>query len=663
MATAAVYDPKSKAVRLPPSGPGQAPGSYSIDGTIIEMDDLGFPAGCLLCGEVVEIVVMDSNMVPIAVHGEGDDIGRAMSAGDLSREQVAERQRQQTILHHRETQALAEKHQNEKQNIAGLKGRLSPESLGPLVSEMEFTHRRELDELQARHARGQKELMDLLFESASATSSISEVSRPRENSISPDLSHEGNHQNLWGKATVAAVAANHLATPSRLEEDPKELSRQHVPAQEENIDDRAQNEAPTSSIAQAQTDRDVRRRQEIKSVMSDSSIPREEKKKKLAEIKEKYRTPESSNRRSSWNKAAVAAVAAKAIASSPKASEDTGLLAGLTNQLKSNDPNLTVINLDGFTSAKTGEWMRIFETLEYNSHLESLSVANCRLEDDDAVALVLSLVENETLKTIILGQNPGLTDGTGRALFKVLKQTNAVVKKIDLDGTSISEPMQSELQTLLDDRDDAKKLKRLQQARQKKIQELLSFSASDGCNLAMSGDEKDEGSISIASSLGTANKSKKKKSKKRTKSESTASLASNSSGVDESSASAKETNTAARNRWSAVANASAIAQGTKHKPSDGDSSYDGGSKKNTVAIKRKPTTAATKASAIAHDMAMLGGDVALGKSKKEVMEGRRLRGECINCGQRCYQRTLFKTVPLNIPGRVKEGVCLICSAV
>merc|ERR1712232_119927 len=173
--------------------------------------------------------------------------------------------------------------------------------------------------------------------------------------------------------------------------------------------------------------------------MSNSSIPREEKKKKLAEIKEKYasaQTPENSNHLSAWNKAAVGALAANSIAqqplaSSPNASEDISLIADLTNQLRSNDPSLTEINLDGFASAKTGEWMRIFESLEYNSHLASLSVANCRLEDDDAVTLVLSLVENETLKTINLGQNPGLTDGTGRALVKVLKQTNAVVKEID----------------------------------------------------------------------------------------------------------------------------------------------------------------------------------------------------------------------------------------
>lgn len=659
MATA-MYDPNSKAVRLPSIGPGQC----GIDGTIIEMDDLGFPAGSLLCGEVVEIVIMDSNtMVPIAVHnGEGENIGLTMSAGVLSREQVAERQRQQTISHYKETQALAEKHQNEKRNLAGLR-RLSPESLGPIVREMESTHRRELDDLQARHAREQNILMDLLFESASATSSISEGSRPRENSSSPDAdaSHEGRRLNLWGKTAVAAVAANNLANPS-LDEEPKELRRQLTPAHEENIDVLARNEAP--AVPQAQTTRDDRRRREIQSVMSNSSIPREEKKKKLAEIKEKYastQTPENSNHLSAWNKAAVGAIAANSIAqqrhvSSPNASEDTSLIADLTDQLRSNDPSLTVINLDGFASAKTGEWMRIFETLEYNSHLASLSVANCRLEDDDAVALVLSLVENETLKTINLGRNPGLTDGTGRALVKVLKQTNAVVKEIDLDGTSISEPVQSKLQTLLDERNDTKKLERLQQARQKKIQQLLSFNASDHYNLAIPEDEKDEGSISIGSSAGTASKIKKKKKKnrKRMKNESGASLATNSSGVDESSASGNKTNTAAKKNLKAVANAAVIAQGMMKHKSSGSVSYPSGGKKT------KPTTA-TKASAIVHDMAMLGGDVALGKSKEEVIEGRKLRGECINCGQRCYQKTLFKTVPLNIPGRVKEGVCIICN--
>ena len=675
----AVYDPKAKAVRLPPSGADQC-GSF-IDGTVIEMDDLGFPPGCLLCGEVVEIVVMDSNMVPLAVHGEGENIGRTITAGVLSREQVAERQRQQTLLHYEETQALAEKHQYEKQNIAGLKGRLSPESLDPLVSEMEFAHKRELDELQTRHARDQSEMIDLVFESASisaasisAASSTSEGSRLHENSYTPDASHddEGRRQNLWGKTAVAAVAAKNLATFS-LDEDPKELRRQPTLAQRESIDVQACIDAPTSSVAQAQTTRDNRRR-EIQSVLSDSSIPREEKQKKLAEIKAKYSTQtptsENSTSGSAWNKAAVGAIAANTIARQrlvfpAKASEDTRSIADLINQLKSNDPNLTVINLDGFESANTGKWMQMFETLEYNSHLTSLSVANCRLEDDDAVALVLALVENETLKTINLGQNLGLTDGTGRALVKVLKQSNVVVKKIDLDGTSISEPIQSKLQTLLDQRDDTKKLERLQQARQKKIQELLSFSASERFALAVPEDNMDGGSISVGSSVGTANEIEKKKDRKRMKNESTASLA--SSGGNKSSASGNKKSTAAKKNWKAVVNASAIAQGTRHKSSNCASSQNsgsaasGGNKKNAVAASAKPTSAATKASAVAREMAMLGGDVASGKTKEEVIEGRRLRGECLSCGQRCYQKTLFKTVPLNIPSKVKEGVCLNCS--
>lgn len=39
---------------------------------------------------------------------------------------------------------------------------------------------------------------------------------------------------------------------------------------------------------------------------------------------------------------------------------------------------------------------------------------------------------------------------------------------------------------------------------------------------------------------------------------------------------------------------------------------------------------------------------------------RRKRGECLNCGQMCYRKKLFKTTPLTIHGSVLNGRCLKC---
>mmetsp|Transcript_17439 Transcript_17439/g.20120 ORF Transcript_17439/g.20120 Transcript_17439/m.20120 type:complete len:895 (+) Transcript_17439:291-2975(+) len=47
-------------------------------------------------------------------------------------------------------------------------------------------------------------------------------------------------------------------------------------------------------------------------------------------------------------------------------------------------------------------------------------------------------------------------------------------------------------------------------------------------------------------------------------------------------------------------------------------------------------------------------------NKKQLEEQRRKRGECLSCGQKCFQKKLFKMVPLTIHGSAFEGRCLKC---
>lgn len=47
-------------------------------------------------------------------------------------------------------------------------------------------------------------------------------------------------------------------------------------------------------------------------------------------------------------------------------------------------------------------------------------------------------------------------------------------------------------------------------------------------------------------------------------------------------------------------------------------------------------------------------------SKTELEELRRKRGECINCGRKCFQKRLFKMIPITDHGRVLNGRCLNC---
>ena len=47
-------------------------------------------------------------------------------------------------------------------------------------------------------------------------------------------------------------------------------------------------------------------------------------------------------------------------------------------------------------------------------------------------------------------------------------------------------------------------------------------------------------------------------------------------------------------------------------------------------------------------------------SRSELEELRRKRGECITCGRKCFQKKLFKMIPITDHGRVLNGRCLNC---
>jgi hypothetical protein len=48
-------------------------------------------------------------------------------------------------------------------------------------------------------------------------------------------------------------------------------------------------------------------------------------------------------------------------------------------------------------------------------------------------------------------------------------------------------------------------------------------------------------------------------------------------------------------------------------------------------------------------------------SKRELEELRRKKGECVRCGQKCFQKKLFKMIPITDHGKVLNGRCLGCN--
>lgn len=48
-------------------------------------------------------------------------------------------------------------------------------------------------------------------------------------------------------------------------------------------------------------------------------------------------------------------------------------------------------------------------------------------------------------------------------------------------------------------------------------------------------------------------------------------------------------------------------------------------------------------------------------SRRELEEHRKKRGECIGCGRKCFQKKLFKMIPITNHGHVLNGRCLSCN--
>ena len=162
----------------------------------------------------------------------------------------------------------------------------------------------------------------------------------------------------------------------------------------------------------------------------------------------------------------------------------------LIKRMKDDDPSLTVLKLDGRKKIKPDDWEAFFESIEENTTLTHLSVSRCDLTDEIAVALVLALVENETLLSLKVMMNKRITEDTAKGFVKVLEQSNKALKKLDLTKTKVTKKSLKRLDEILEERDEKKIKEKLQEERQKKIQSMLNAAASEEVT-APSEDESD----------------------------------------------------------------------------------------------------------------------------------------------------------------------------
>ncbi|KAL7456322.1 hypothetical protein ACHAWC_007835 [Mediolabrus comicus] len=630
----ACYDAEKSCIRL-------LGGESVLEGSIIEMEQSQQFAGTFLVGEVVEIVIMGDNMVPMAVHNEkvkrvqpvATDIARNNDGGslvenrslnshpkkyvydELRRAEIQSLMKDKTIGREEKLRRMAEiKAKYEDQHSLDVS---SSRESSQSSSHVNSLNRAEVANNVATNSVATQKL-DTNTQIAMQQPISSDPTDPQTVTPVPESSSSVNR---WNRAAVAAVTMNAV---SKSMTHPKSDTQRQTLQQVESLPPKSSATAADSSAS--------------KTMIHQPTSPTEN---KYHETLSTADSPPPSRKADDGRvQATIAADSANTTARSSitKAQPEASDLA--SHRRAANRWNRAAVAAvttntftQSFTTAQTNircaSWERLFDSIEENKYLTKLSVVDCGLNDATVCALVLALVENETLISIDLSHNEELTDETGLGLLKVIKQGNAFVKKINIEGTSISPEVVEKMQDILCERDDSLKLARMQKAREAKIKALLSVTASDQI---------------------------------RASREPTRRLSSKDDSDDE-----EEDDEGTRIPTTKKGSQRSLYSTESKKSGQSSESGDSGlSIRNTTVPKVSPTSnklkAAVRANMATRQMANLGGDMAhVGKSVSQQIELRKQRGECVHCGQKCFTKTMFKTIPLTIPNKVEEGRCLRCA--
>ncbi|XP_034388266.1 leiomodin-1 [Cyclopterus lumpus] len=85
--------------------------------------------------------------------------------------------------------------------------------------------------------------------------------------------------------------------------------------------------------------------------------------------------------------------------------EDSSMFDELMEQVRSNDPTLTELNVNNSEVIKTKTLMEFAEALHKNSHVKKFAMANCRADDHVAYAIAGTLRSNKTITSINVDSN------------------------------------------------------------------------------------------------------------------------------------------------------------------------------------------------------------------------------------------------------------------
>ncbi len=628
----ACYDAKQECIRLLGEG-------TLLEGPIIEVDQVDQSGASFLMGEVMEIVIMGDGQVPLAVHNERAKKTTQSPTSIVAPPEASAMKTAQSLGSSTAPPEAAAAGGKEGSLGRNNDGNAQPKNAQPKKYVYDELRRAEIQSVMKDKSIGREEKLRRMadikakYEDLHSQASISNESEEYPPEVTATATPDPQPQqsstrtravDRRNQGAVAAVSANALKQSIAPKPDQQ-------PTVDNSVRLRASNRWNKAAVAAVSAN----------TLNQSITQPKQPDQQPTADNSVRLR---ATNR---WNKAAVSAVSPNALKQSmttkqasdqpkPKNINEEDI-DDLIRLLRFNDPSLSSLILDG-RGFDEASWDGLFDSIEENTHVTELSLVNCNLEDASLATLILALVENETLISIDLSYNEDLTDESGDALRKVLRQGNAIVKKINMEGTSISLETSDKIQTILHGRDDAVQLAKLQEARQAKIKALLAFSASSEVALnrriSMEDEDDDDAHTQPKRRINSsASSTMSQRSGSSSKSSSSKSIGKRSNGYGRradaySRTSSQRSNVSASNR----------------------SSPD-----------KKKVPTAIKATRVARQMAVLGGDMNdIGKSASQLKDLRRQRGECIHCGQKCFKKTVFKSIPLSIPGKVDEGRCLSC---
>ncbi|KAM7402398.1 hypothetical protein PAMP_017642 [Pampus punctatissimus] len=108
--------------------------------------------------------------------------------------------------------------------------------------------------------------------------------------------------------------------------------------------------------------------------------------------------------------------------------EDSSMFDELMEQVRSNDPSLTELNVNNSEVIKTKTLIEFAEALHNNTYVKKFALANCRADDHVAYAIAGTLRSNKTITSINLDSN----HLTGKGILSLIQglQHNSVLTEL-----------------------------------------------------------------------------------------------------------------------------------------------------------------------------------------------------------------------------------------